>query len=113
MATQNTLQSVAKDETAVSAKMMQNAEKTTDYLKSLSHPVRLIILCRLAEGDANVSELENLVGVPQAAVSKQLARLREDKLVRVKREGRTMIYSLTGESTRTVIRTLYNEFCLI
>ena len=62
--------------------MLKSAELTTAFLKSLSHPVRLIILCRLAEGRARVNELESLLNIPQAAVSKQLTRLREEGLVR-------------------------------
>ena len=61
----------------VSGKMLENATITTQFLKSLAHPARLVILCRLAEGGINVGELESRLDLPQAAVSKQLARLRE------------------------------------
>lgn len=91
--------------------MLENAERTTQFLKSLSHPARLVILCRLAEGGVNVGELETMLGVPQAAVSKQLARLREDGLVDCRRSGRSMVYSLADERTRRIIKALYNEFC--
>ena len=96
---------------AVSGKMMENAILTTQFLKSLAHPARLVILCRLAEGGINVSELETMLGQPQAAVSKQLARLREDGLVDCRREGRSIVYSLADERTRRIIRALYDEFC--
>jgi ArsR family transcriptional regulator len=101
----------AADTFAVSGQMLENAEKTTQFLKSLAHPARLVILCRLAEGGVSVGELESMLGVPQAAVSKQLARLREDGLVDCRREGRSMVYSLADDSTRRIIRTLYDEFC--
>ena len=96
---------------AVSSHMLENAEHTTAFLKSLSHPVRLVILCRLAEGEASVGELEALVGVPQAAVSKQLARLREEEMVDFERSGRSIIYSLSNERTKRIIKVLYDEFC--
>ncbi len=94
-----------------SDEMLRNAEVTTDFLKSLSHPSRLVILCRLSEKACSVGELEEMLGIPQAAVSKQLARLREDGLVDFERDGRTITYSLRGERTARVIETLYREFC--
>jgi DNA-binding transcriptional ArsR family regulator len=91
--------------------MLENAEKTTEFLKALSHPARLVILCRLAEGPLTVGELESFLELPQSAVSKQLARLREDELVDCRRDGRTITYSLRDERTRRIIRALYDEFC--
>ena len=99
------------DDLAVSGQMLENASLTTQFLKSLAHPARLVILCRLAEGGINVGELETMLGLPQAAVSKQLARLREDGLVDCRREGRSIVYSLADERTRRIIRALYDEFC--
>jgi ArsR family transcriptional regulator, virulence genes transcriptional regulator len=94
------------------ADMLGNAQRTTEFLKSLSHPARLVILCKLAEGPLTVGELEEFLELPQSAVSKQLARLRDDELVEYRRDGRSITYSLSGERTRRVIRTLYEEFCV-
>nr|WP_206615488.1 metalloregulator ArsR/SmtB family transcription factor [Solirhodobacter olei] len=91
--------------------MLANAQRTTDFLKALSHPARLVILCKLAEGPLTVGELEAFLDLPQSAVSKQLARLRDDDLVEFRRDGRSITYSLKGERTRRVIGTLYTEFC--
>jgi len=93
------------------ARMLHNARRTGEFLKSLSHPVRLVILCRLSQGGASVGELETLLDVPQAAVSKQLARLRDDGLVNARREGRSVIYSLADTRTQRIVGTLYDEFC--
>lgn len=100
------------EEQAASARMMENAERTTRFLKSLAHPSRLVILCRLCESGASVGELEAMLGVPQAAVSKQLARLREEGLVAYERSGRSIIYSLADDRIRRVVKTLYDEFCV-
>ncbi|KAB2954837.1 MAG: winged helix-turn-helix transcriptional regulator [Rhizobiaceae bacterium] len=93
------------------ARMLHNAQRTGEFLKSLSHPIRLVILCRLSEGGASVGELETLLEVPQAAVSKQLARLRDDGLVIARREGRSVIYSLADTRTQRIVGALYDEFC--
>ncbi len=99
-------------DTHISAEIMyENAQQTTDFLKSLSHPARLMILCRLAEGAANVGELEKTLSLPQAAVSKQLTRLRNEGLVKCERDGRSIIYSIKDERARKIVDVLYQLFC--
>jgi ArsR family transcriptional regulator, virulence genes transcriptional regulator len=99
-------------EPRISEEMLAKATVTTQFLKSLSHPARLVVLCRLTEGQAIVGELEELLNLPQAEVSKQLARLRADGLVLTRREGRNVIYSLADERTTRIVRTLHAEFCV-
>lgn len=94
-----------------SEEMLERAEVTTQFLKSLSHPARLVILCRLAEGPAFVGELETMLALPQAVVSKQLARLREDRLVIYTRVGRSISYALSEDRTSRIIAVLHKEFC--
>jgi DNA-binding transcriptional ArsR family regulator len=101
----------ADEAETLSRDMMARARITTAFLKSLSHPARLALLCRLAEGAATVGELESFVGLPQAEVSKHLARLRGDRLVRAMRQGRNIVYDLTEDRTARVVRVLHHEFC--
>lgn len=91
--------------------MLKNAQLTTDFLKSIAHAGRLMILCRLSEGPASVAELEETLTVPQTSVSKQLARLRQEGLVSAQRQGRSIIYTLSDERARTIVETLYKLFC--
>ncbi len=91
--------------------MLDKATSTTALLKSLSHPARLILLCCLADGPATVGQLEQMMDLPQAEVSKQLARLRADNLVVAIRDGRTMTYSVREPSTVRIIKLLHAEFC--
>lgn len=91
--------------------LMEQARKASDLLKALSHEVRLVILCLLSEGEKSVSELEDILTVPQAAVSQQLARLRLEGLVQTRREGRMIFYSLVDDEVSSIITTLYDLFC--
>ena len=91
--------------------LMLQARKASELLKSLSHETRLLILCILSEGEKSVSELENILSMPQATVSQQLARLRIDGLVEARREGRMIYYSVAGEEVSSVVETLYELFC--
>lgn len=93
------------------AHMRESARITTDFLKSLAHEGRLVILCRLAESPATVGELEELLGIRQSAVSQQLARLRLEGLVAAERDGRSIRYSITDERTKRIVSLLYDVFC--
>ena len=91
--------------------MMENATIATNYLKAISHEGRLMILCHLAAGEKSVTELEQLLSARQAAVSQQLGRLRLEGLVRPRREGKTIYYSLTDDNSRKIIGLVYELFC--
>jgi DNA-binding transcriptional ArsR family regulator len=92
--------------------MLGKATTTTLFLKALSHPARLVLLCRLAEGPATVSEMEAMLGLPQAEVSKQLSRLRADGLVTTRRDGRNVTYSVSEPRTVRIVQLLHAEFCV-
>jgi DNA-binding transcriptional ArsR family regulator len=87
------------------------ARKASDILKALSHETRLLILWLLSENEKSVSELEQLLALPQAAVSQQLARLRYDHLVSTRREGRIIHYSITDPDVSAVVTSLYTLLC--
>jgi ArsR family transcriptional regulator len=99
------------EQSAVNQKLAQNAEMAAGFLKSLAHEGRLMILCHLGGGEKSVGELEEKLQMRQAAVSQMLARLREDKLVKTRREGKTIYYSLADENTQKIIDLLYEQFC--
>lgn len=94
-----------------SGQMLENANRTTDFLKSLAHSGRLMILCRLAEGPATVSELENILDIRQSSVSQLLARLRREGLVDHTRDGRSIQYALADDRARRLVDLLYDMFC--
>lgn len=91
--------------------LFEQARKASDLLKALSHEVRLLILCLLSEGEKSVSELEEILTMPQAAVSQQLARLRMEGLVTSRREGRLIYYSIRDDEVSSIISALYDLFC--
>jgi DNA-binding transcriptional ArsR family regulator len=91
--------------------LVEQARKASELLKALSHETRLLILCLLAEGELSVSELEAALDMPLAAVSQQLARLRLDRLVVTRREGRTVYYAIASKEVASVVETLHDLFC--
>ena len=91
--------------------METNAKHAAGFLKTLAHEGRLMLLCHLGAGEKSVGELEELLGIRQAAVSQMLARLREEGLVSTRRQGKTIYYSLANDNTSRVIALLYDMFC--
>lgn len=70
------------------------AKSVAMTLQALATPSRLMILGRLNEGPATVSELAEAVQMEQSAVSHQLRLLRNLGLVDGERQGRSIVYSL-------------------
>lgn len=70
------------------------AKSVATTLQALATPSRLLILARLREGPASVSELAHAIEMEQSAVSHQLRLLRNLGLVEGARQGRAIVYSL-------------------
>ena len=88
------------------ADLKANAGAMSARLKIMSHPERLIMLCRLDEGEASVTELVTLSGLSQSAVSQHLALLREEDVVAIRGEAQTRDYSLKDPVVRAIIHSL-------
>lgn len=86
-------------------------KRASTILKAIAHESRLIILCALLDGDKAVSELESILELRQPAVSQQLARLRGDRLVRTRRQGKMIYYSLSDDpEVRAIVAFLRDLF---
>jgi len=76
-------------------------EKTAQYLaeffSALSDPSRVRIIAALAQGELNVGTLAEIVDISESAVSHQLRGLRQMRLVRARKAGRQVFYSLDDE----------------
>ncbi len=88
------------------SELKANANSMAQRLKIMSHPERLLMLCRLDEGEASVNELVELSGLSQSAVSQHLAMLREEQVVATRGEAQTRYYSLRDPQVRAIIHAL-------
>jgi len=91
--------------------MFSQAREASEMLKALSHETRLLILCLLVDGEKPVSEIEESVGLAQATVSQHLSRLRLERLIASRRDGRQIYYRIVDDKVSTLIGTLYTLFC--
>lgn len=83
----------------------------SELLKSLSNRYRLLILCRLADGEHSVGQLADFLGIRDSTVSQHLALLRRDKIIAARRDGQTIWYRIESKPARDVVNTLYQSFC--
>lgn len=92
------------------SELKANAHAMAARLKLMSHPERLLMLCRLDEGEASVTELIELSGLSQSAVSQHLALLREEGVVSIRGAAQTRYYSLSDPIVVGIIHALC-ELC--
>lgn len=93
------------------ADMATHAEAAAALLKALAHPARLLVLCRLVEGEASVGELQPLTGLSMSALSQHLAVLREMSLVVTRREAQSIHYAVAQTPALGVLKALHEAFC--
>ncbi|TAN42706.1 MAG: transcriptional regulator [Nitrospirae bacterium] len=68
-----------------------------EFCKTFSNPKRLEILCHLKEGEMTVSGLINKLGIPKANVSQHLSVMRMTGILKTRRDGLNIWYSITNK----------------
>ena len=68
-----------------------------DLFSALSDPTRLRIISVLLDGEMNVGQIAAQLGMTESAVSHQLRGLRQMRLVRSRKEGRQVYYTLDDD----------------
>jgi len=91
--------------------MHESAGKAVRLLKSLANESRLLIMCILSEGEISVGKLNRRINLSQSALSQHLAILREQGLVKTRRESQTIYYSLAKSDALSVIEKLHDIYC--
>lgn len=75
-----------------------------DLFKIFSDSTRIRILYALMDGEKSVSEICEAVEMTQSAVSHQLKTLKSSHLVKVRRDGKAMLYSLADDHVETILK---------
>lgn len=74
-----------------------------DFYKAFSDSTRMKIIFALMETELCVCDISNVINTSQSAVSHQLRILRQGNLVKFRKVGKTVYYSLDDEHIHTVI----------
>lgn len=89
----------------------ESAERASSFLKSVGNAHRLRILCLIMQEERPVGELAEAVGLNQSAVSQHLARMRQEGLIKSRRDGQTIYYQLADKNVARLIKLLESIFC--
>ena len=74
-----------------------------EVFRMLADPTRVQVLWALVDRELSVNELAEFVGKPAPSVSQHLAKLRMARLVRTRRAGTTIYYSVENEHVRQLV----------
>lgn len=81
----------------------ESVARVSKFFKSLSDPTRLRILLALFDKELNVSAIMETLEMEQSAISHQLKLLRDNHIVKSRKEGKTVVYSLDDNHVKDII----------
>ena len=73
-----------------------------EFFKVFGDSTRIKILCALFEAEMCVCDIAALLGMTQSAISHQLRVLKQARLVKYKKEGKVVYYSLDDEHVKSI-----------
>ena len=77
--------------------------KLADFYKVFGDPTRIRILYALSAGELCVCDIAELLGMTQSAISHQLRVLKQSSLVKFRRDGKTVYYSMADDHISTIL----------
>lgn len=88
-----------------------NAGQATAFLKALSNPKRLLVLCNLIDGPLTSGELAERLGISHPNLSQHLAKLKAENFVTTERSATTITYQIADPRIAEIISVLHEMFC--
>lgn len=92
---------ILKGEIMYSKENLEHLSYMFDMLGDIS---RLSIVVHLLKGKKNVTEIVNLVGMSQSAVSHQLRILKDAQILKREKVGKTVYYSIADNHVETIVK---------
>ncbi|MGD6851475.1 MAG: ArsR/SmtB family transcription factor [Candidatus Bathyarchaeia archaeon] len=74
--------------------------------KTLANPIRLAILHTLKDGEKSVNELTSIIGISQSNLSQHLALMRQKGIVKTRKQGTSIFYSVTDPKINVACDTI-------
>jgi len=89
----------------------KDVETASRSLKAMSHPLRLMILCKLGEEEFSVQDIVDNVGTSQSNISQHLAILRDKGILSARKDANKVFYKVTDFKTLKLIDMMREVFC--
>lgn len=80
-------------------------EQIADLFKAFGDPTRVQILSLLVGEELCVTDIAEAVELSQSAISHQLRILKQMQLIKFRREGKNILYSLADDHVLTILQT--------
>lgn len=84
--------------------------KASEFISALSNPNRVAIVCFLATGRKNVSEIVNKFRLPQSSVSLHLSKLADKGLITKERVGKNVYYKIKNSDIKKILLIVSDKF---
>ena len=94
-----------------SVDQQKDVETASRSLKAMSHPLRLMILCKLGEDEFSVQDIVENVGTSQSNISQHLAILRDKGILSARKDANKVFYKVTDFKTLKLIDMMREVFC--
>lgn len=97
------------DEKKLNFNMEEMVPLAASFFKVVGDETRMKILCTLSEGELCVNDIAEAVGMTKSAVSHQLKLLRDEGLIKSRREGKNIFYSLDDQHVVDLIEIAFTH----
>ena len=92
-------------------RVQEDVETASRSLKAMSHPLRLMILCKLGEQEFSVQDIVDNVGTSQSNISQHLAILRDKGILSARKSANKVFYKISDLKTLQLIEMMREVFC--
>ena len=89
----------------------EHIEQAARAMKAMSHPLRLKILCVLADQEVSVQDIVESVGTTQSNISQHLAILRDKGVLRTRKDANRVYYRVGDSRTLVLLGMMREVFC--
>ena len=97
--------------TSAELQTQKDVETASRALKAMSHPLRLMILCKLGEQESSVQDIVDNVGTSQSNISQHLAILRDKGILSARKSANKVFYKVSDLKTLQLIEMMREVFC--
>ncbi|MCI8454518.1 MAG: helix-turn-helix transcriptional regulator [Lachnospiraceae bacterium] len=81
----------------------EELQKLAEFFRIFGDSTRIRILCALSQSELCVCDIASLLGMGQSAISHQLRILKQMRLVKFRRDGKSVLYSLADSHIETIL----------
>lgn len=84
--------------------------EAADFFKALGNDTRLQVIWCLSQGEKSSDQLAEALEMTPSAISHQLTLLKQLKIVKVKKEGKTRLYQLADDHISRIMQAVLEHY---